>query len=125
MEKILQAIASLVEELKSKDNKILELERKLDGCLLELEDKNKKINDLETENAQLKLEKINQPLQPNPSSPYVPSSPYIPNNPWTPNQPTPSIPDWPYWPPYGPVISYVSTNDGSYTPPYFQCNISM
>lgn len=117
MEKILELISSLVSDIKNKNEKILELERKLDGCLLEIEDKNKKINDLEAENTQLKLEKVNQPLQPNPSSPYVP------NIPWTPNQP--SVPDWPYWPPYGPVISYVATDDGSYPPPYFQCNISM
>lgn len=114
MEKILETIASLVEELKNKDNKILELERKLDGCLLEIEDKDKKINDLEAENTQLRLEKVNQPLQPNPSSPY------IPNIPWTPNQP--SVPDWPYWPPYGPVITYVSTSDGSDWPPQFHAN---
>lgn len=103
MEKILQAIASLVEELKNKDNKILELERKLDGCLLEIEDKDKKINELETENTRLRLEKVNQPLQPSPSSPYVP------NTPWVPNQP--SVPDWPYWPPYGPIITYAGYSD--------------
>jgi len=114
MEKILQAIASLVEELKNKDNKILELERKLDGCLLELEDKNKKINDLEAENNQLKLEKVNWPWQPNPSSPYVPNTPLVPNQ--------PSVPDWPYWPPYGPVITYVSTDDGNHWPPQFHAN---
>ena len=117
MEKILELISSLISDIKNKNEKILELERKLDGCLLEIEDKNKKINDLEAENTQLRLEKVNQPLQPNPSSPYVP------NIPWTPNQP--SVPDWPYWPPYGPIISYVATDDGSCPPPYFQYNISI
>lgn len=98
MEKILQAIASLVEELKSKDEKILELERKLDGCLLELEDKNKKIQELTDENTRLTLEKIS-PLQPNPVRPL----PCDPDIPWTPN--LPSIP-CPNWTPYGPVITY-------------------
>ena len=103
MEKILELISSLVSDVKNKNEKILELERKLDSYLLEIEDKNKKINELEAENIQLKLEKVNEPLKPSPSSPYVPNTPLVPNQ--------PSLPDWPYWPPYGPIITYVSTDD--------------
>jgi len=114
MEKILQAIASLVEELKSKDEKILELERKLDVCLLELEDKNKKIQELTDENTRLTLEKIS-PLQPNPVRPQ----PYDPVIPWTPNNP--SIP-CPKWPPYGPVITYTGHSDDI---PCFVCEMTI
>lgn len=115
MEKILQAIASLVEELKNKDNKILELERHFDAKCIECDDKDKKIKELEEEITKLKLEQIQHPcpLQPNPSN--VPGI-----QPW-PHQP--SVPDWPYWPPYGPIITYVSTSDGSdWYPPQFHAN---
>lgn len=114
MEKILELIASLVYDAKQKDEKILDLERKLDGCLLEIEEKNKKIQELTDENTRLTLEKLS-PLQPNPVRPL----PYDPVIPWTPNQP--SIP-CPSWPPYAPIITYTGHSDDI---PHFVCKMTI
>ena len=124
MEKLLELIASLVSDAKQKDEKILDLERKLDSCLLEIDEKNKKIKELTEENTRLALEKIN-PLQPNPARPFpydpvipwTPNQPSTPVNPWIPNQPTTPYPDWPY----GPIITYVGHSNDT---PYFSCEIT-
>lgn len=105
MEKILAAIASLIEDLQKSNGENVELKHKVDKLLLEIAEKNIKIKELETKVAELQLEKLQQPFKPNtvpcPLTPYAPNTPEIGDKPpYTPSTP------WNY-----PIITYINTVD--------------
>ena len=108
MRKIFEAIICIAEEIKNKDNKILELEKRLNALSIENKNKDNTISRLEEEINNLRLEKLQNPypypLQPNPNT-----------TPWT----IPSTMPDPSWPPYGPIITYVSESGTNGFPPIF------